>query len=104
MSLLEEHLFGQLLTEGLPEPKRQYKFHPKRKWLMDFYWDLGDRKICAEVDGGEWVRGRHSRGKGFISDCEKLNAAQEMGIEVYRFAGTMVKDNRAIETLKRVLR
>jgi hypothetical protein len=31
--------------------------------------------IALEVEGGVWTRGRHTRGKGFLGDMEKYNAA-----------------------------
>jgi hypothetical protein len=67
----------------MPEPVREYEFHPDRKWRFDFAWP--DRKVAAECEGATWSRGRHTRGAGFQADCEKYNAAAVMGWRVLRF-------------------
>lgn len=47
-------LLMQLRGAGLPEPEAEYKFHPKRRWRLDFVWlDVG---LAVEVDGG--IHGR----------------------------------------------
>lgn len=64
--LLWHNLGGQPLT---PE----HRFHPTRKWRFD-YAHL-PTKTAIEIDGGVHSAGRHTRGSGFIADCEKLRAA-----------------------------
>lgn len=44
-----------------------------------------EKKVAAEIDGGYWTRGRHSRALGQIKDNEKINVAQGMGWRVFRF-------------------
>lgn len=63
---------------------REYRFHPKRKWRFD----MADcaLKVGVEFDGGVWTAGRHTRGQGFIDDCEKCNEATAMGWRVFRLA------------------
>jgi hypothetical protein len=56
------------------------------------------------VDGGSWVRGRHSRGKGYEGDCEKANEAAIAGWRVLRVTTDMVKDGRALTTIERALK
>ena len=60
----------------------EYKFHPKRKWKMD--WVILSHMICIEIEGGVWTNGRHTRGKGFVNDMEKYNTATVMGWKVIR--------------------
>jgi hypothetical protein len=68
---------------GLPEPRREYKFaHPDRAWRFDFAWV--DRGVALEVEGGAWSGGRHTRGKGFLADMEKYNAAALRGWLLFR--------------------
>lgn len=74
---------------GLPEPIPEYKFHPLRKWRADYCWPI--QKIIVEIDGGLFVRGRHSRGAGMLADFEKLNAAALLGFVVLRYAPSQIK-------------
>ena len=73
MSTLETILKFHIDAAGLPEPVREFKFHPTRRWRFDFAWP--DHKVAAEVEGGTWTGGRHTRGSGFEKDCHKYNAA-----------------------------
>ena len=59
--------------------------------------------MAVEVEGGIWVRGRHTRGKGYERDMEKYNAAQALGWTVLRFSPQMVESGEALETLREVL-
>lgn len=54
-------------------PRWEYRFHPARRWRFDFAWP--DARVYVELDGGTWIRGRHSRGGGTVGDCSKHNAA-----------------------------
>lgn len=67
----------------LPMPVREYKFHPDRKWRIDFAWP--SHKLAIEIEGGVWTRGRHIRGKGFLNDMEKYNELARMGWCLFRF-------------------
>lgn len=101
-SALEEQLLFQIKSVGLPEPERECRFHDVRRWRFDFCWP--DRMIAVEVEGGVWSRGRHTRGKGFISDCEKYNMAAIMGWTVLRFPGDMIESGEAIETIEKAIK
>lgn len=102
MSQLEETLIAQIRILGLPAPEREVRFHPVRRWRFDLAWS--GRKLAAEVEGGTWVAGRHSRGKGLSGDCEKYNEAVLAGWRVLRFPADQIRDGRAITLLERVLR
>ena len=58
---------------GLPDPVPEWRFDPTRRWRFD--WAFVVWKIALEVEGGAYSQGRHTRGKGFIADMEKYNAA-----------------------------
>lgn len=73
----------RLKFEGLPEPEREVRFHDVRRWRFDFAYI--DVKIAIEIEGGVYTGGRHTRGTGFINDCEKYNTATVMGWRVLRF-------------------
>jgi very-short-patch-repair endonuclease len=100
MSDLEDELVVYMAFANLPEPVREYKFHPTRRWKFDFAYP--DQKIAIEVEGGTWISGRHSRGSGYQADCEKYNAAVLLGWKVLRFTRAMIEGN-AVETIKSIL-
>lgn len=100
MSDLEATLALQIILAGLPEPELEYRFHPERKWRFDFAWP--DLLIAAEVEGGVWTQGRHSRGGGFINDCRKYNSAAELDWLVFRFPAALIESGEAIAVLSRV--
>ena len=82
--------------------EKEYKFHPDRNWRADF-WITGT-KILIEVEGGVWSGGRHTRGKGFIADMEKYNAAAILGFKVLRFDTQQVKSGLAIKQIENLVR
>lgn len=82
--------------------EQEYKFHAERNWRADF-WITGS-KILVEVEGGIWSGGRHTRGKGFIADMEKYNAAAILGFKVLRFDTQQVKSGLAIKQIENLVR
>ncbi|MFV8194467.1 DUF559 domain-containing protein [Acinetobacter soli] len=81
--------------------EQEHKFHAKRKWRADF-WIIGT-KILVEVEGGIWSGGRHTRGKGYIGDMEKYNAAAMMGFTVLRFSTAQVKSGLAVQQIEKMI-
>lgn len=81
--------------------EQEFYFHPDRKWRADFH--LIDKKILVEIEGGIWNGGRHTRGKGYIGDMEKYNAATMMGFQVIRFSTDQVKSGHAIQQLEKMV-
>lgn len=81
----------------LPEPVREYKFHPKRKWRFDFAWP--DRKVAVECEGGTWLTtsgGRsagHAHPKRFEADCWKHDHAVALGWRVFKVTAGMLDRN-----------
>ncbi len=94
-SELEATFALQLRAEGLPEPEREYRFHPTRRWRFDFAWP--EKMLAVEIEGGTWSRGRHTRGAGFEADCEKYNAATLLGWRVLRFTRKHIASWTALE-------
>jgi very-short-patch-repair endonuclease len=86
----------------IPGYTKELEFHPKRKWRFDFAWP--ERMIAAEVEGGTWSGGRHTRGKGYAEDCKKYNQAQYLGWKVYRFTSDQVRRGEALIFLKKVFK
>lgn len=103
MSDLEDKFLAQIREAELPAPEREVAFAKSigRRWRFDLAWP--DRLLAAEVEGGTWAGGRHTRGSGFEKDCEKYNTAVEMGWAVVRFTSTMINSGAALATLTRLL-
>ena len=93
---------GLLKNAGLPLPEAEYRFYPKRKWRFDFAWPK--EKVAVEQEGGTWTNhSRHTRGSGFLKDCEKYNKAALLGWKVLRYAPDQLL-NEAIRDLKEILK
>ena len=107
-------LAAQLEQAGIPFV-REYRFAPPRRWRADFFipvpeqnlgqWLAGQRNppILIEVDGGGYVAGRHSRGKGIEDDAEKQSAAAILGYRVIRCTPAQVEDGRALDWIRQAL-
>lgn len=101
MSPLETLLLTQCQAIGLPTPEREVRFHPKRRWRFDLAWPVP--QLAVEIEGGTWVNGRHSRGKGFENDCLKQAEALLAGWSLLRVTEGMVRDGRAVRFIERAL-
>lgn len=101
LSDLEETLAFQIRATGLPEPVREYRFAPPRRWRVDFAWP--NVALLVEVEGGHWTGGRHTRGAGFDKDCEKYNEAGLLAWRLIRVTSTHIKSGQAVEWIKRAL-
>ena len=80
---------------------KEYVFARPRKWRFDFAWP--EPMVAVEIDGGGFVAGRHTRGKGFEMDAEKLNAATEKGWRVLRVTPDQVSRGEALQWLANTL-
>jgi very-short-patch-repair endonuclease len=92
------NLAQQCVWAGLPAPKREYKFHPVRRWRFDLAWD--GLMLAVEVDGGIWTGGRHGTGSGITSDCEKYNEAVCLGWIVLRVTPDQVESGMALKWIE----
>ena len=99
-SILEREFLLRIKAAGLPMPEREWKFHPTRKWRFDFSWP--HKKIAAECEGGIYSGGRHTRGSGFIADCQKYNAAALLGWTVLRYPKCLIRE--AINDIRGLLK
>ena len=100
-STLETQFAQQLSQAGLPTPERELRFHPERKWRFDFAWPAA--MLAVEIDGGIWNQGRHTRGRGYEADCEKLNEAAVMGWTVLRVTGSQIRSKAALGWIEAAL-
>lgn len=89
---------------GLPEPVREYKFHPSRKWRADYCWTA--QRVILEVEGGVWKKGggRHNRGAGFVNDMHKYNSATAMGYRVFRCTPDTLHTGYLLDMIKEALK
>ena len=78
-------LWSRLIVpvQRLPLPEREVVFAAPRKWKFDFAWPAA--MLAVEIEGGTFIRGRHTRPKGYQQDCEKYNAAVLRGWRVLRY-------------------
>ena len=75
-----------------PAPVREYDPGvPGRRFRLDFAWPAA--KVAVEVQGGEWVGGRHSRGGGYTRDCERHNLLVAEGWTMFYVTSTMLTNN-----------
>lgn len=94
---LEDMLYQQMLDQGL-SPKREYRFHPKRKFLADFV--LVEDLIIIEANGGTWIpKSGHTSGYGIQRDYHKGNIAQSMGYVYLQYTAKDIKDGYAIKEI-----
>lgn len=94
----EDLLVSQIKALELPQPVREYRFCPPRRWRFDLAFV--QQKLGIEVDGGAFSGGRHTRGQGFSNDLEKFNAATIHGWRVLRFTPDMVTSGAAVAVIK----
>lgn len=82
-SALVEALVRAIEAEGLPPPRwagspgGELRPIPGRRYRLDLAWEA--ERVYAEVDGGAWVGGRHGRGAGILTDCEKTSLLAGLG-------------------------
>ncbi len=101
-SSLERGFYSVFTTmfRSAPQPKREHKFHPTRKWRIDFCWPA--HKVAVEIEGGVFIGGGHTRGLQFTQDCEKYNAMTMMGYRLLRFT-TLDLRKRPIQCCEQVV-
>ena len=99
------HLFARLCeVSGLPAPIPEYRFHPTRKWRIDYYFGRNGKRVALEVEGGVWTGGRHTTGKGFMGDMGKYNAISTAGIVLLRTTPDRLMTIETFEMIKQALR
>lgn len=98
MSDLAETLSFQLRAAKI-DHRREVMLIPDRRYRSDIV--VG--KLAIECDGATWIGGRHARGYGIETDCEKQNLLVALGYVPMRFTRKQVKDGRALHWIERAL-
>jgi len=110
MSKLEQALIFQLKAVKLTF-EIEYRFHETRRWRFDVAFP--DDLIAIECEGttfygknanGSMKLGRHQTAIGFERDCEKYNAAAELGWRVFRYTDKQIKSGIAWQQIERLVR
>ena len=97
-SIAEESFNESLRASGF-NFVREFKFHPKRRWRVDFFILHESSPLAIEVEGitsyGSHL-GRHQSAKGFEADCEKYAELLIAGYSLLRVTPRMVMNGIAI--------
>lgn len=89
-------------ANGLPLPDHEVEFALElgRKWRFDH---LFDGWLALEVQGGNWINGRHTRAGNLKDEYEKLNTAVLLGYATIFCTPEDVTSGEAFALVKRVL-
>jgi len=91
----------QCRAARLPEPEAEARFHPTRRWKFDYLFrGFG---LAVEVQGGNFVRGRHVQGAALIQEYEKLNAAAALGYRIIFVTPRQVANGQALAAIEAAL-
>lgn len=92
----------QLDLAGLPKPIEEHKFHPTRKWRLDFCWL--NEKIAMEYHG---IFGAHKAGHQAMAklmrDYEKSNEANLLGWTYLVITAQTVQNGQALWWIEKAL-
>ena len=97
----------------------EVRFHKSRKWRIDLVverdrddapdighigFDCTRQPLAIEIDGGLFVRGRHTRGAEMQKSMEKDYHAMLAGFRVLHVSTSMLKDGRARDWIVELLK
>lgn len=93
LSTLEAQFLFTLraLAPDLSPPAVQFVFAPPRRFRSDFAWP--DRRLLVECEGGVWNQGKHGRGSGVETDCDKSRHVAAHGYRVFRVTRKSLDEN-----------
>ena len=69
----------------------EYRFTPPRRFRFDFAFLPS--KIAIEINGGNWIHGRHTRASNLSNEYEKLNLAALNGWRVFVLSPEMINED-----------
>ena len=97
-------------AHGLPLPEKEFRFHPIRRWRIDYCFV--EQKLAVEIEGGIYGVGKpcpvckrpsvgaHTSIKMLKKDMEKYNQLAIQGYWLLRFTPQEVKNGYAIDVIK----
>lgn len=83
----------------VPEPELEFVFASPRKWRFDYAFVPA--KLALEIEGGAFIVGRHTRGRGFSNDLVKYAEAAILGWTVLRATPEQITNGTAFGWLTR---
>lgn len=85
-----ELAFAELWEEYYPSIDLyfNYSFIPPRRFRFDFA--SLDSKVAIEINGGNWINGRHTRASNLSDEYKKLNLATLNGWRVFILSPEMI--------------
>lgn len=86
-------LRDQIVEAGLPEPFREFVWHPTRNFRADLCWP--SKKFIVEVDGAV-----HRMKDKFARDIERHNLLTKEGYVYIRVTPAMVRSGEALQWVK----
>jgi len=90
------------LKVDLPSRELPFALVIGRRWRFDLAWI--NYRVAVEREGGTWIQGRHTRGKGYAEDCVKYSEAAILGWAVIRLTSDKLAKKRRVETLAQIER
>lgn len=101
--VLYQELFDELKKYD-PDCKKEVPFNrfidTDRRFRADFF--CPGLSLIVEVNGGQWINGRHNRGgKGYEDDLMKINLAQASGFHVMQFTYEMLERGNHFKMLEK---
>ena len=73
---------GILTSAGVPQPIKEYRFYPARRWRLDYAWPT--HRVALEVDGGLFSGGAHVNGARIKKTWERDNLLAGLGWRILR--------------------
>ena len=89
--VLKQDIINTLSLYDTPQQEVVFNtiMNTKRRFRADYL--CPNLKLIIELNGGQWVNGRHNRGgKGYENDLTKLNLAQRNGFQVWQYTYEMI--------------
>lgn len=87
---------------GIQGWTREYKAIPGRQFRIDIAFP--ELKVAVEVMGGTWSDGRHTRGAGYATDCEKACLLAGLGWRYLPVTSEQVRTGQALKWVEKALK